>query len=141
MCPNLEEYGLLTEFPRNLYEVYFYRRRDKVLTKLAGLIKVPDLHKILEKSATCLKWKMIEEVFERRKNYSRFVKKKSKTFALGIFTLVLFPNLTGIISLEAAATFIAYKNTQIHLTIVILVETILLNHCRRVSKGSMRCCE
>jgi hypothetical protein len=69
------------------------------------------------------------------------LKKKGKTFALGIFRLVLFPNLTRIISLEAAATFITYKNTQIHLTTVILVETISLNHCRRVSKGSMRCCE
>jgi len=76
MFPNLEEYGLLTEFPRNLYKVYFYQRRDKVLTKLAELIKVPNLHKILEKSATWIKWKMIEEVFERRKNDSRFVKKK-----------------------------------------------------------------
>jgi ferritin-like metal-binding protein YciE len=47
-----------------------------VLTKLAELIKVPNLHKILEKSATWIKWKMIEEVFERRKNDSRFVKKK-----------------------------------------------------------------
>jgi ferritin-like metal-binding protein YciE len=78
MCPNLEEYGLLSEFPRNLFEVYFYQRRDKVLTKLAELIKVPDLHKILEKSGTCLKWKMIEEVFERRKNDSRFVKKRGQ---------------------------------------------------------------
>jgi hypothetical protein len=69
------------------------------------------------------------------------LKKEGKTFALGVFRLVLFPNLTGIISLEVAATFIAYKNTQIHLTTVIIVETISLNHCRRVRKGSMRCCE
>jgi hypothetical protein len=32
-----------------------------------------DLHKILEKSVSRLKWKMIEEVFERRKNDSRYV--------------------------------------------------------------------
>jgi hypothetical protein len=55
---------------------------------------------------------------------------------------VLFPNLTGIISLEAATTFIAYKNTQMNPTTTILIETILmLSHCRRVGKGSMRCCE
>jgi len=63
MCPTLKEYGLLIKFPRNLYKVYFYQRRDKVLTKLAELIKVPDLHKILKKIITSLKWKMIEEVF------------------------------------------------------------------------------
>jgi hypothetical protein len=51
----MEEYGLLTKFPPNLYKVYFYQRRDKVLTKFAELIKVLDFHKILEKSATSLK--------------------------------------------------------------------------------------
>ena len=55
MCPTMEEYGLLTKFPPNLYKVYFYQRRDKVLTKFAELIKVLDFHKILEKSATSLK--------------------------------------------------------------------------------------
>ena len=55
MCPTMEEYGLLTKFPPNLYKVYFYQRRDKVLTKFAKLIKVLDFHKIIEKSATSLK--------------------------------------------------------------------------------------
>ena len=50
---------------------------DKVLTELAKLIKVPNLHKILEKNATGLKWKMIKMVFKRRKNDSRFVEEKS----------------------------------------------------------------
>jgi hypothetical protein len=37
---------------------------------------------------------MIEKVFERRKNDSRFAKEKSRILALGIFRLVLFLNLT-----------------------------------------------
>jgi hypothetical protein len=67
MCPTLKEYGLLTEFPRNLYKVYFHQRHDKMLIELVELIKVPYFHKILKKSVTSLKWKMIKEVFERRK--------------------------------------------------------------------------
>jgi hypothetical protein len=104
---------------------------------------------------------MIEEVFEMRKNNSRFAEEKGRILALGILRLVLFPNLTKIISLElgilglvlfpnltkiisleVVVAFIAYKNTQINSTEAILVETIsTLNHCRRVSKGSMRCYE
>jgi hypothetical protein len=75
---------------------------------LTELIKVPDLLKILEKSDTSLKWKMIEEVFERRKNDYRL---KGRILALRIFGLVLFSNLTRIISLEAVAAFVAYENT------------------------------
>jgi len=75
-----------------------------------------------------------------RKNNFRFTRKKGRILALGIFGLVLFPNLTRVISLEAVAAFIAYENTQINSTEAILAKTILtLNHCRRVSKGSMRC--
>jgi hypothetical protein len=55
MCPALKRYGLLTEFPRNLYKVYFHQRCPKVLTELVKLIKVPYLHKILEKNAISLK--------------------------------------------------------------------------------------
>jgi hypothetical protein len=70
------------------------------------------------------------------------MEEKYRILALGIFRLVLFLNLTRIISLEAAATFIEYKNSQINLTTTILGETILtLNHCRKVGKGSMSCCE
>jgi len=47
-----------------------------VLPELAKLIKVSDLDKILEKSASGLKWKMIKKVFKRRKNKSRFVEEK-----------------------------------------------------------------
>jgi hypothetical protein len=56
-----------------------------------------------------LKWKIIEDVFEKRKNDSRFIEENGKVLALGIFGLVLVPNLIGIISLEAATTFIKNK--------------------------------
>ena len=46
MCPALEEYSLLTEFPRDLYKVYFHQRRDNVITDLVKLIKIPDLYKM-----------------------------------------------------------------------------------------------
>jgi hypothetical protein len=81
---------------------------------------------------------MIEKVFERRKNDSRFVEETGRILTLEIFILMLFSNLTGIICLEVAATFIVYKNTQINLIAAILVETILtLIHYRRVGKGSI----
>jgi len=54
----------------------------KVLTELIKLIKVINLYKISNKSTSALKWKMIEEVFERRKNDSRYVEKKDKILAL-----------------------------------------------------------
>jgi hypothetical protein len=63
MCSPLVEYGLLTRFPRNLFKVYFHQRHDKVLSELAKLMNVPDLYKILDKSVSGLKWKMIEDVF------------------------------------------------------------------------------
>jgi hypothetical protein len=85
---------------------------------------------------------MIEEVFETRKNDSRFIEEKGRILALGIFRLMLFPNLTRIINSEVAAAFVAYENTHINPTIVILAKTIIkLSHCKRVSKRSMRCCE
>jgi len=87
-----------------------------------------------------LKWKIIEEVFKKRKNDSRFIEENGRILALEIFELVLFPNLIGIISLEAAATFIENENTQINPTVAILAKTILtLNHCKRVFNGTMRC--
>jgi hypothetical protein len=54
---------------------------------------------------------MIKEVFEWRKNDSEFVEEKEKILTLGIFRLVLFPNLTRIISLKAAIAFFTYENT------------------------------
>jgi uncharacterized protein YqhQ len=61
--------------------------------------------------------------------------------ALGIFGLVLFPNQTGMVSLDVTTAYVEYENTQINLVAAILAETILtLNHCRRTRKGAMRCC-
>jgi hypothetical protein len=82
-----------------------------VLTEFAKLIKVPDHLKTLEKSANSLKWKMIKEVFGKRKNESRLIEEKAKILALEIVKLVSFPNLTRIISLKAATIFVTYENT------------------------------
>jgi hypothetical protein len=61
--------------------------------------------------------------------------------ALEIFGLVLYPSTTGIISLEAANLFVEYEKTKINPCAAILAETFLsLNHCKKTSKGSMRCC-
>jgi len=50
---------------------------------------------------------------------------------------VLFPSQTGVVSLEAAAAYVEYENTQINPVVAILVETILmLNHCREDQKRS-----
>jgi hypothetical protein len=69
-------------------------------------------------------------------------KMKSRILTLGIFRLVLFSNPMGIISLEAAAAFVENENSQINPTVAIVVETILtLNHCRKIGKGLIRCCE
>ena len=54
----------------------------KVLTELIKLIKVINLYKISKKSTSALKWKMIEEVLERRKNHSRYVEEKDKILTL-----------------------------------------------------------
>ena len=82
---------------------------------------------------------MIEDVHERKRNDSTHVEEKNRIHVLGIFRLVLFSNLTRIISLEVVVGFVVYENTQINLTMVILAETILtFNHCRRVDKGLMR---
>jgi hypothetical protein len=39
------------------------------------------------------------------------MKEKDKLIALGIFGFVWFPNLTGVIRLEADAIFVEYENT------------------------------
>jgi hypothetical protein len=67
--------------------------------------------------------------------------KKERLITLGIFGLVLFPSQTGVVSLDAAATYIEYENTQVNLVVAILAETIMtLNHCRRTGKEAMKCC-
>jgi len=40
ICPTLEENGLLTEFPWNIYKIYFHHIHNKVLTEVTKLIKV-----------------------------------------------------------------------------------------------------
>jgi len=65
---------------------------------------------------------------------------KERLIVLGIFGLVLFPSQTGVVSLEVAAAYVEYENTQINPVAAILAETILtLNHCKRIGKGAMRC--
>jgi hypothetical protein len=132
----MEEYGMLTEFPNNLYKIYFSLRSDKIIPELSKLLRISNLEKFLEKNATGLKWRMLEIELEKRSG-----SEKERLIALGIFGLVLFPSQTGVVSLEATAAYVEYENTQINPVTVILAETILtLNHCRRSKKGAMRCC-
>jgi hypothetical protein len=136
LCPTMEEYGMLTEFPNNLYRIYFPLRSDKIIPELSKLLIIVNLEKFLEKNATGLKWWMLEIELEKRSGLER-----ERLIALGIFGLVLFPSQTGVVSLEAVAAYVEYENTQINPVAAILAETILtLNHCRRTGKGAMRCC-
>jgi hypothetical protein len=65
---------------------------------------------------------------------------RDKLIALGIFGLMLFQNLTSVISLEAVIVFKQYENTQINLVAIILAETILtFSHYKRNEKGALRC--
>ena len=63
----------------------------------------------LEKNATGLKWRMLEIELEKKSGLE-----KERLIALGIFGLVLFPSQTGLVSLEAAAAYVEYENTQIN---------------------------
>jgi ribosomal protein S15P/S13E len=136
LCPTMEEYGMLTEFPNNLYRIYLPLRSDKIIPELSKLLRISNLEKFLEKNATGLKWRILEIELEKKSGLE-----KERLIALGIFGLVLFQSQTGVVSLEAAAAYIEYENTQINPVAAILAETILtLNHCRRTGKGAMRCC-
>jgi len=127
---------MLTKFPNNLYRIYLPLRSNKIIPELSKLLRISNLKKFLEKNATGLKWKMLEIELEKKSGLE-----KERLIALGVFGHVLFPNQTGLVSLEAAAAYVEYENTQINLVAVILAETILtLNHCRRTEKGAMRCC-
>jgi len=132
----MEEYRMLTEFPNNLYRIYLPLRSDKIIPELSKLLRISNLEKFLEKNATDLNWRMLEIDLEKKSGLE-----KDRLIALGIFGLVLFPSQTGVVSLEAAAAYVEYENTQIYPVAAILAETILtLNHCRRTGKGAMRCC-
>ena len=136
LCPTMEEYGMLTEFSNDLYRIYFPLRSDKVIPELSKLLRIPNLERSLEKKAAGLRWKMLESELEQKSG-----SEKERLIALGIFGLVLFPSRTGIISLEAAAAYVEYENTQINPVASVLAETIMtLNHCRKAGKGAVRCC-
>ena len=129
LCPTIEEYRMLIEFPNNLYWIYLPLRSDKIIPELSKLLKISNLEKFLEKNVTGLKWRMLE--IKQKKSGLE----KERLIALGIFGLVLFPSQTGVVSLEATVAYVEYENTQINLVAVILAETILtLNNCRRTGK-------
>jgi len=136
LSPIMKEYGMLTEFPNNLYRIYFPLRFNKIIPELSKLLRIANLENFLENKTTCLKWRMLEIELEKKSG-----SEKERLIALGIFGLVLFPSQTGVVSLEAVVAYVEYENTQINQVAVILAETILtLNHCRRTGKGVMRCC-
>jgi len=127
---------MLTEFPNNLYRIYLLLRSDKIIPELSKLLGISNLEKFLEKNATGLKWRMLEIELEKKSGLE-----KERLITLGIFGIVLFSSHTGVVSLEAAAAYVEYENTQINPVVAVLAETILtLNHCRRTEKGAMRCC-
>nr|XP_034889980.1 uncharacterized protein LOC118030067 [Populus alba] len=141
LCPTIEEYGMLTEFPKHLHRVYFPLRNDKVIPELSKLLKIPHLSRFLEKNGSGLKWKSLEVELEKKKEQYGSMLERDRLIALGIYGLVLFPSLKGVISLEAAAAFVEYENTHINPTTAILAETFLtLNHFRKTGKGVARCC-
>jgi hypothetical protein len=132
----MKEYRMLIEFPNNLYRIYFPLRFDKIIPELSKLLRISNLEKVLGKNDTSLKWRMLEIELEKKSG-----SEQERLIALGIFGLVLFPSQTGLVSLEAAAAYVEYENTQINPVAVNLAETILtLNHCRKTGKGAMRCC-
>jgi len=141
LCPTIEEYGMLTEFPKHLHRVYFPLRNDKVIPELSKLLKIPHLSRFLEKNGSGLKWKFLEVELEKKKEQYGSMLERDRLIALGIYGLVLFPSLIGVISLEAAAAFVEYENTHVNPTTAILAETFLtLNHFRKKGKGAVRCC-
>jgi hypothetical protein len=66
LCPTMEEYGMLTEFPNNLYRIYLPLRYGKIIPELSKLLKISNLEKFLEKNATGLKWKMLAIELEKK---------------------------------------------------------------------------
>ena len=114
LCPTIEEYGMLMEFPKNLHKVYFPLKSDKVIPELAKLLRIPHLDRYLEKNASELKWKLLKAELQRKKAEYGSAVKRDRLIALGIYGLMLFPSLTGVISLETAAVFVEYENTPVN---------------------------
>jgi hypothetical protein len=65
LCPTMEEYGMLIEFPNNLYMIYFPLRSDKIIPELSKLLRIFNLEIFLEKNDTGLKWRMLEIELEK----------------------------------------------------------------------------
>ena len=95
LYPTVEEYGMLIEFPNNLYRIYLPLRSDKIIPELSKLLRISNLEKFLEKNATGLKWRMLEIELEKKSGLE-----KERLIALGIFGLVLFPSQTGLVSMR-----------------------------------------
>jgi len=76
---------MLTEFPNNLYMIYFPLRSDKIIPELSKLLRIANLEIFLENNATGLKWRMLEIELEKRSG-----SEKERLIALGMFGLVLF---------------------------------------------------
>ena len=116
---------MLTEFPNDLYKIYFPLRSNKIILELSKLLKISNLERFLKKNVAGLKWKMLEFELENKSGAE-----KKRLIVLDIFGLVLFSSQKGIISLEVTIAYVEYENIQINLVASILVETIItLNHC------------
>ena len=89
LCPTIEEYGMLTEFPKHLHRVYFPLRNDKVIPELSKLLKIPHLSRFLEKNGSGLKWKFLEVELERKKEQYGSMLERDRLIALGIWSRVI----------------------------------------------------
>jgi hypothetical protein len=66
LCTTMEEYGILTDFPNNLYKIYFPLRFNKIIPELSKLLRISNLEKFLVKNAIDLKWTMLEIELEKK---------------------------------------------------------------------------
>ena len=116
---------MLTEFPKDMYIIYFPLRSDKIILVLSKLLRISYLERFLEKNVIGLKWKMLEFELEKKSG-----SEKERSIALGVFNLVLLPSQISIISLKVVVAYVEYENTQINPVTSILAESIItLNHC------------
>jgi len=142
MVPTIEEYSVLTEFPKDTHKVYFCHKGENVIEELTKLLGIHQMNLYREKNNSGgLRWKQLEELLIAKKSNPSAKLEGYRILALGIFWLILCLSTAGIISLEAANLFVEYEKTKINPSAVILAETFLsLNHCKKTGKGSMRCC-
>ena len=57
---------MLTEFPNDLYRIYFPLRYDRIIPELSKLLRIPNLERFLEKKAAGLRWKTLELELEQK---------------------------------------------------------------------------